>query len=310
MKEIAEHYGVGETVVFKRLKEHGIALDGIGPGGHRKVKGKPKSPEHIAAMRRGRLGKYVGEANPNWRGGASECTCAACGRTFTVPHARSDSAVYCSVECRAKAQEVQFRGDGNPRWIRGDRATTRSCGTCGRPFTRRPTEAVSTFSRRKFCSAKCGSAGQVRHRGEAHPRYRADSRKKVRTGAHSSWANAVIARDHGTCSSCGASEVEMHAHHIKPYRDFPELRFAVENGVTLCHRCHRALHRKHSADSAIEQVVEERVDGHMVRRIHGRCEYCGKAISRSVAAWNLAKHHHCSRSCAGKARQARATKAA
>ncbi len=66
MKAIAQHYGVGETVVFKRIKEYGFKRISRSE----RLTGKPKSPDHIEKMREaGR--KLVGENNPNWRGGVT-----------------------------------------------------------------------------------------------------------------------------------------------------------------------------------------------------------------------------------------------
>lgn len=52
------------------------------------------------------------------------------------------------------------------------------------------------------------------------------------------WRIAVFTRDNFTCIWCGASGF-INADHIKRFADYPELRFAIDNGRTLCVPCHK-----------------------------------------------------------------------
>ena len=58
----------------------------------------------------------------------------------------------------------------------------------------------------------------------------------------SEWSAAVKARD-GKCLDCGSLK-DLHAHHDKPKSTHPELALDLDNGRTLCYRCHKATHER------------------------------------------------------------------
>lgn len=54
------------------------------------------------------------------------------------------------------------------------------------------------------------------------------------------WRTAVFERDGYACIWGGKEHgSKLNADHIKPFSLFPELRFAIDNGRTLCLECHK-----------------------------------------------------------------------
>lgn len=52
------------------------------------------------------------------------------------------------------------------------------------------------------------------------------------------WRKKVFNRDNFICQICGSRGGKLEAHHIKPFSLFPELRFDINNGATMCKTCH------------------------------------------------------------------------
>ena len=62
------------------------------------------------------------------------------------------------------------------------------------------------------------------------------------------WSRSVLERDDFTCQCCGArsksgSPVYLNAHHLDSFAKNEELRYKLENGVTLCDHCHKTNYK-------------------------------------------------------------------
>lgn len=204
-------------------------------------------------------------------------------------------------------------GEDHPRWQGGDRS--KACVHCGAVFTLREHEPITNFRKRKFCSKACADIGGFRYTGENHPNYRKEARRKNRGGSHHKWVNAVTSRDKATCQHCGATGLELHAHHIKSYKDHPELRFDVSNGITLCYRCHWNLHtaldakavnsvntRQGNTEPSLQGNLLEGVTtrGRAYRKWVGRCSWCELVISKRLSDITGKAALFCGGSCRSK----------
>lgn len=86
-----------------------------------------------------------------------------------------------------------------------------------------------------------GLPGRPQPKGELSPQWKGGLtpiHMKIRNSKeYKLWRKSVFERDLYLCVWCGNNE-KVEADHIKPFALFPELRFAIDNGRTLCRKCH------------------------------------------------------------------------
>ena len=65
------------------------------------------------------------------------------------------------------------------------------------------------------------------------------------------WRLAVYKRDEFKCKKCGLKMnwkgKQLNAHHIRPWADYPVLRYDINNGITLCYKCHKIMFQNEHA---------------------------------------------------------------
>lgn len=99
----------------------------------------------------------------------------------------------------------------------------------------------------RFCSNKCKYVYLFKTSPENHPRWLGGKSRENQIGRGSqeyyNWRLSVWKRDFFTCKKCDKKGKDLNAHHINNWADFTELRFSIDNGVTLCKTCHKELHK-------------------------------------------------------------------
>lgn len=146
-------------------------------------------------------------------------TCAHCNESYRVMSSKKTRSKFCSKSCQLAHYPPK---------------ATVVCWECEGHFT------VKNFRKEfaHFCSRQCAS--QYRDEGK-----RTADKKIRQSWAYKAWRTLVFERDNYLCTECrdgnkkGRGEsVKLHADHIKPFALYPELRFEVSNGRTLCVPCH------------------------------------------------------------------------
>jgi hypothetical protein len=149
-------------------------------------------------------------------------TCETCGDMFyrkhRVTYAQWANARFCSHGCNKDAGKRKTES-ANPVY--------KSCEHCSAEFTVRQYRKDTA----RFCSPACKKLAQDSGISTENEKLRRGTRYKA-------WRSAVFKRDDHTCQECGVRGGTLNADHIKPFAVFPEGRFEVSNGRTLCRDCH------------------------------------------------------------------------
>lgn len=179
--------------------------------------------------------------------------CRKCGCVFSKKPTTSKKewekkSNYCSKRCWYVSTEYKEKQDkmvelarlknvGRPSWLKGKKMTKEH-----RMHLSLAWDYDKHITRER--NKKIGDA----HRGEKSINWKGGitpENHKIRCSSeYADWRKSVFERDNFTCSMCGVrGGGDLHAHHIKPFAHFPELRLDINNGETLCEKCHRETHK-------------------------------------------------------------------
>lgn len=162
-------------------------------------------------------------------------SCRHCGIEFYVSpsrlkpvnsgNGRTALRQFCSRKCASYAQLTN---------------TPLLCVICGSKFY--ASKSQVKYRNRKTCSRQCNKSmvrqiaiqrridnGYTQHQLDRLARYAPEAEI---------WRKAVFERDDYTCQFCVVRGGKLEADHVLPFAYFPEIRYELSNGRTLCRNCH------------------------------------------------------------------------
>jgi endogenous inhibitor of DNA gyrase (YacG/DUF329 family) len=162
-----------------------------------------------------------------------ELKCHYCGKLFW----RRNSMIrcknnYCSKRC---VREAQIKG------IIRRKRTYLTCKQCEKEF-------YGGSLLKKFCSHRCYFKW---FRGKNASNWQggisSEYDKFKQSKEWKKWRIAVFTRDNYTCQICrfrnGQGEHrDLHPHHLVSASKYPEFRLCIDNGLTVCVKCHGEIH--------------------------------------------------------------------
>jgi hypothetical protein len=199
--------------------------------GHKMHLGKKHSPETRMKISNAlKSANLKGERSSNWKGGEMKHICNECKIEFKRPVCKKTRQKYCSKICFGKSMR------GKSTWNKGNKGFMAG-------------EKHHWFGRN--CT------------GENSPAYKKDrtqlkkSDRHHLSSAYQDWRKQVWLRDNWKCKIANPNcKGRIEAHHILSWRDYPELRYQINNGITLCHAHHP---RKYAEEKRLSPYFMELV---------------------------------------------------
>jgi 5-methylcytosine-specific restriction endonuclease McrA len=118
-------------------------------------------------------------------------------------------------------------------------------------------KVVSSYnkSHKSFCSNTCYKDYLKKHR--------VVTEVITDSAEYKEWRKKVYIRDAYKCQmpGCSSNSKQIAAHHIYPKRLYPEKRFEVSNGITLCKKCHeKTFGKETNFIDALVRVIQKMND--------------------------------------------------
>lgn len=187
-------------------------------------------------------------------------TCLVCGASFyTYPSViKSQHGKYCSKGCADAAKSYSHANAGSFKkgmipWHKGKVMSLDYRERCHRA---QQGKKMSIEARRRISESKKGEKSPLWKGGVSGNNLLEREGVEFRL-----WREAIFTRDAWCCQKCGRKGVTLHPHHIESFASCLELRFAVDNGITLCRECHQEFHKRFGAGGNTREQLKEYLGG-------------------------------------------------
>jgi hypothetical protein len=192
--------------------------------------------------------------------------CLQCNKEFSKPYVESVKAwntrhKFCSQKCKNDSQKgkpLKHSNIGQIAWNKGLPA----------PWSKgnKYREGIPGYWKGKIRTVKdritMSKAHIGKNVGEDNPSWNggeySESRSARKNIEYRLWRESVYARDHWTCQRCQDNTGgNLNPHHILNFAKWIELRFAIDNGITLCTKCHNKFHKKYGTRNNTQEQLNE-----------------------------------------------------
>jgi hypothetical protein len=165
--------------------------------------------------------------------------CNYCNKLFNrkPSELKSDNNNFCSKECYYKSD--------NCKGVEYAIYMTKECTTCNKPIIKTETFFNHSKNKNHYCSKLCMASGMsgINNHGYNDSLSKEDRENRRNIPEYRQWRLLVFKRDLYTCQVCNRKGDILNAHHLENYSSVKNKRTKINNGITLCIKCHKKFHK-------------------------------------------------------------------
>jgi hypothetical protein len=170
--------------------------------------------------------------------------CKFCGKKYFTIKSNFDRTKYCSIHCKNKARIGTKISEKQKKLI------SKSC--IGRlAWNKGKKQSIETIEKRV-------SKIRGKHRSDwSGLKNSTDRHIDMNSVKYKEWRFKCLKRDNFTCQISGNKKDDKQVHHINNYADFPELRYEVDNGITMTKKIHIEFHKQYGLKNNTKEQLNE-----------------------------------------------------